>query len=92
MVVAAPKIDSRLVAALQRLDDGKKAIAEVHRELGGVADRIGLTRPSYQQTRVVVHLLREGKRDPGVGALLLELAYRSRPPEQILEDLHRLFE
>ncbi|MHB8642448.1 MAG: hypothetical protein ACYDA3_06150 [Gaiellaceae bacterium] len=92
MVVAAPKIDPRLLAALQRLDDGKKPIADLHRGLGAVADRIGLTRPSYQQTRVVVHLLREGKRDPGVGALLLELAYRGRVPEQIFADLHELFE
>ena len=92
MVAAAPAIDVRLVAALERLDNGKKPIADLHRSLGKVADRIGLTRPSYEQTRVVVHLLREGRRGPAVGALLLELAYRGRPPEQILDDLHKLFE
>jgi hypothetical protein len=37
--------------------------------------------------RVVLHALRRGKREPGVRALLLDLAFRTRSPEQILDSL-----
>jgi hypothetical protein len=31
--------------------------------------------------------MRSGKRDSGVGEVLLEIAFRSRPPEALLEEL-----
>jgi hypothetical protein len=79
MVTSAPAIDTRLLAALVKLDDEKVAIAETHRRLGRIADELRLTRPSYQQVRTLVHLHREGKVDTGIGELLLEFAYRARP-------------
>jgi len=85
VVASAPKIDSRLLAALVELDDDNVAIADTHRRLGQLADRLGLTRPSYQQTRVLVHLNRENKVNPGAGALLLEVALRSRPAHDLYE-------
>ena len=82
---AAPRIDSRLIAALVRLDTPGRPIAETHRRLGRVAETLGLWRPSYEQTRVLVHALRTGRHDPGVGALLLDIAFRQRPPLAVLE-------
>src|SRR5712691_7963119 len=82
---AAPRIDSRLVAALVRIDDPRRPIAETNRRLGSVAGELGLTKPSYEQVRVVLHALRKGKREPGVGTLLLDIALRTRSPEQILD-------
>jgi hypothetical protein len=84
---AAPRIDSRLIAALVRIDDPGRPIAETNRWLGSVAAQLALTKPSYEQVRVVVHALRKGKREPGVGTLLLDIALRSRSPEQILDTL-----
>jgi hypothetical protein len=84
---AAPRLDSRLLAALVRLDKPGRVIADTHRSLGTVADELGLTRPSYQQTRVVVHLVRKHKRHPGVGDVLLDIAFRVRPPEALLDVL-----
>jgi hypothetical protein len=36
---------------------------------------------------VVVHLLRARKRHPGVGDVLLDIAFRVRPPEALLDVL-----
>jgi hypothetical protein len=62
-------------------------IADTHRRLGTVADELGIPRPSYQQTRVTVHLLRAQRRHPGIGEVLLDIALRVRPPEAILDAL-----
>jgi len=87
MVVIAPRIDSRLVAALVRIDDTDVPIAETNRRLGRMAAHLGLPKPSYQQVRLLVHDIRRRKRGPGVGELLLDLALRTRSPEEILEIL-----
>ena len=84
MVVIAPRIDPRLVAALVRIDDAKVPIAETNRRLGRLAFELGLPKPSYQQVRVLVHDIRRRKRGPGIGELLLDLALRTRSPEEIL--------
>jgi hypothetical protein len=87
MVVIAPRIDSRLVAALVRIDDPGVPIAETNRRLGRLAGELGLPKPSYQQVRVLVHDVRARKRGPGIGELLLDLALRTRSPEEILDIL-----
>ena len=87
MVVIAPRIDSRLVAALVRIDDPKRPIAETNRRLGGIAAELGVPKPSYEQVRVLVHAIRRRRVDPGIGELLLDFALRTRSPEQILEIL-----
>ena len=84
---AAPRIDSRLVAALVRLDNRDRPIAETHRNLGLLADHLGIPRPSYEQTRVTIHALRAARRDPLVGKVLLDIALRARPPEELVEVL-----
>jgi hypothetical protein len=85
MPAAAPRIDERLVGALSRLDDGKRPIAETHRRLGCVADELGLSRPSYEQARVILHELRARRRSPSRGEILLDIAFRTRPPEAVLD-------
>lgn len=79
MVDAAPRIDSRLIAVIAQVDRPELPIAEAHRRVGRVAEHLGLTRPSYEQVRVVVHLLRASKMDPSAGKILLEVALRARP-------------
>jgi len=87
VVNAAPTVDARLVAALVRLDRPDEPIAETNRRLGRVAEALGLCRPSYEQVRVIIHEIRASKRAPGVGALLLDLAFRTRAPVVVLDDL-----
>jgi hypothetical protein len=87
LTAAAPRIDERLVAALARLDDRTLPIAEINRRLGVVAEGLGLTRPSYQQVRVIVHQLRSRSRSPRIGETLLEISFRVKPPAAILDAL-----
>src|SRR5262245_25887465 len=47
LTAAAPRIDSRLVAAVAWLDDRREPIAETNRRIGFVARDLGLTKPSY---------------------------------------------
>jgi hypothetical protein len=82
---AAPRIDRRLLEALVRLDDRTVPIAETHRRIGAEADRRGLTRPSYQRVRVLVHESRRARRGPTMTSVLLDVMARSRPPEALID-------
>jgi len=64
-----------LLEALARLDDRSIPIAEVCRRVGHEADALGLTRPSYERIRELVHVersLRHRRRGPTTVQLLLE--------------------
>jgi hypothetical protein len=54
----APRISGKLLEAIVRLDDRGRPIAETYRLVGLEADLLGLTRPSYQRVRVLVHEVR----------------------------------
>jgi hypothetical protein len=83
----APRIDARLVAAAERLDSSTTPIAETNRRVGVVAAELGLVRPSYEQIRSVVQRARDLGRRQSSGDVLLEIAFRSRPPSAILDHL-----
>ena len=50
---AAPRIDERLIRAIERAP-AKASAAEVTRAVGDIAWSLGLPRPSYEQVRVIV--------------------------------------
>jgi hypothetical protein len=58
MVTMAPRISGRLIEAIARFDDRGRPIAETYRRVGAEAERLGLTRPSYQRIRELVHEVR----------------------------------
>jgi hypothetical protein len=87
MSSSAPRLDARLIAAVRRLDDGEQPIAEIHRRLGTVAEKLGLAQPSYQRVRLLVRQLRSGHEVPGIGEVLLDVALRNTPPEAVIEHL-----
>jgi hypothetical protein len=72
------------VGAIARIDDPRLPIAETHREVSAMAEKLGLARPSYEQVRIVLHELRARKRDPAIGQILLDVSFRHRPPEALL--------
>ena len=80
MTVSAPRIDSRLVAAIERLDDSVVPIAETNRRVGEIAEALELARPSYEQVRTIVQQVRRLGPRPGPGQILLDIALRIRPP------------
>jgi hypothetical protein len=89
VVTLAPRISRRLLAELERLDDGTVPFAELCRGVGAAADRFGLTRPSYERIRMLAHELRRRKRRPrpSTGEILADIALRTRPPEALVDHL-----
>ncbi|NUT55113.1 MAG: hypothetical protein HOQ03_03910 [Thermoleophilia bacterium] len=85
MADAAPRISSALLAAIERLDDERLPIAEVHRRVATVAELIGCSRPSYEQVRILVHEHRRRGLAPTAGEILLSVASRGRPPAALLD-------
>lgn len=85
MAAQAPRIGPTLLAGIERLDDDSVPIAEVHRRVAALASHLGVVRPSYEQIRILVHEHRRRGLAPTAGELLLDVAFRARPPEALLE-------
>jgi hypothetical protein len=77
----APRIPPRLLEQLVRLDDPSVPIAETYRRLGRKADRMGITRPSYERVRVLIHRFRANARPRTVLRALSRIAVRARALE-----------
>jgi hypothetical protein len=87
MPALAPRIRRELVEAVVRFDDRSRPIAETYRRVGAEADRLGFTRPSYQRVRELVHESRRIRRGPSTASVLVDVAFRLRPPEAVLDQL-----
>jgi hypothetical protein len=89
VVRLSPRISPRLIAQVERLDDERVPIAEVYRRLGEAADRLELTRPSYERVRQLVRDARRRRRfaGPTTTAVLADVVLRVRPPDALGEHL-----
>lgn len=87
MPALAPRIRRELLEAVVRFDDRSRPIAETYRRVGAEADRLGFTRPSYQRIRELVHESRRIRRGPSTASVLVDVAFRLRPPEAVLDQL-----
>jgi hypothetical protein len=83
----APRIRRELLEAVVRLDKRTVPIAETCRRVGREADRLGLTRPSYERIRQLVHESRRLRRGPTTASVVADVAFRVRPPEAVLDHL-----
>lgn len=82
----APRISRRLLQAIVRFDDRSLPIAETYRRVGAEAERLGLTRPSYQRIRELVHEARSVRRGPSpVDFLRLSLALKAGNPDVVVD-------
>ena len=75
----ASRLPPSIFDLIDRLADQPMSIAEVNRLVGAEAERVGITRPSYERVRELVHearWLRKGR--PSVGRTLLDVATRTR--------------
>jgi hypothetical protein len=81
----APRIPPRLLQQLAHIDDPSMPIAVTHRRLGTRADAMGITRPSYERVRVLVHRLRSVRRPAGVVRSRTRLAVGTRALELFVE-------
>ena len=93
MTRSGPRIAQPLLEVLPRLDDGERPIAEVYRRLGVEADARGLTRPSYERVRVLVHELRAIDRrrhaGPSIAQMVWEVGAGSRAGPSLIDNMYR---
>ena len=61
-------------------------IAEICRRVGRLAQRQGLTPPSYERVRVLVHEARRRSSQSTTG-VLLDVALRAAPPDALVSHL-----
>jgi hypothetical protein len=85
----APRISPRLIVALDRLAARDLSAAEICRQVGDEAERLGLTRPSYQCVRLLVREARHQPVGPSVGEALAGVAYPFKPPTILMPTLPR---
>jgi hypothetical protein len=89
MPTAAARVTERLYKRLLTLDDDSVPIAETYRRVAEEAERMGLTRPSYERIRILVKQSRRWSRSrgPSTTSVLVDVAFRVRPPEAVLDHL-----
>ena len=85
----AARVTERLYRRLVELDDEGVPIAETYRRVAAEAERMGLTRPSYERIRVLVRQSRRWNRSrgPSTTSVLVDVAFRVRPPEAVLDHI-----
>lgn len=87
MPACAPRTAWPIVAAIPRLDDPRLPIAETWRRVGLLADRLGITRPSYEQVRRLVRRSRRIRALPRAAALLIDRLQRSSGSDEAATEL-----
>jgi hypothetical protein len=79
----APRISPRLVDVIDRLARRGLTAAEICRQVGDEAERLGLTRPSYECVRLRVTETRRLPAERSTGEALAGIAYPFKPPTVI---------
>lgn len=90
MLAFAPRLDPRLHAALARLDDPDRPIAETYRRLAADARTMRVFRPSYEHVRRLIHFLRRVRapsRRSSTARVVFEVAYNVRPPTAVIDHM-----
>jgi hypothetical protein len=83
----APRISPRVRSEIEQLAETQMSAAEITRAVGDRAELLGLRRPSYEQVRKLVVEHRSRPRHPSTTDVLLDVAFRVRPPEAVIEHL-----
>jgi hypothetical protein len=69
---------------VRRLERRHRVIADVVRATGVYCESIGVTRPSYEQIRLLFHIARDRReRRRAAAKLLLDVELRARPPSDL---------
>jgi hypothetical protein len=75
----ASRLSPRLYDFIERLAERPMSIAEINRLVGAEAERNGITRPSYERVRELVHEARWLKNGHhSLGRTLVDVATRTR--------------
>lgn len=83
----APRLTLRLIDEIERRSKRRLPVAEINRQVGEAAAGFGLTKPSYERVRVLVHQARSVHRagPDSFSTVALEVLYRAKPPHALME-------
>lgn len=85
MVASSVRTDICVVRFVRRLEPRSENIATVVRATGSFCEKSGLTRPSYEQIRLLFHQARDRReRRRAALDLVLDVDLRARPPSDLL--------
>jgi hypothetical protein len=87
VVTMAPRISRHVLEVVFRRDDPIVPIAETYRVVACEAERLGYTRPSYEQIRVFVHRARRISKQPTTTEVLIDIVSRGRHPDELTSHL-----
>jgi hypothetical protein len=86
----ASHFSPRLLDEVDRLAEQRMPIAEINRRVGTKAQRLGVTKPSYERVRQLVHEARELQHGY-ISALEIFFDFAARQnPTRTIEQLNRL--
>jgi hypothetical protein len=89
VVTMAPRISHRVLEEIVRLDSRAQPIAETYRRVAAEAERLGLTRPSYQRIRELVHESRRIRRGPTAGEIFYAITAPLKGTDDAIERARR---
>jgi hypothetical protein len=85
---AAPRVERQFLKRLAKLDDRTVPMAETYRRARDLAQQMGITRPSYERVRLHLHAARAREEEHRrTRELIFQLAYNTRPADQVLAEL-----
>ena len=83
----APRISLQVRRQIERLAESPLTAAEITRMVGASAEKLGQTRPGYEQVRKLVRETRRRPRRPSTADVLLDVAFRVKHPNAVVEHL-----
>jgi hypothetical protein len=81
----APRISRHVLERVFQRDDPFVPIAVTYRRVASDAERLGYTRPSYEQVRTFVHRVRRISKQPTTTDVLLDIAFLRRHPDELTD-------
>jgi hypothetical protein len=85
VVFTSPRTDVRVIRFVRRAEARLATIADVTRATRVYCESIGLTPPSYEQVRRLVHVARDARlRRRAAIDLVLDVELQGRPPADLL--------
>jgi len=85
MARAAIRFTPGLLDVVREGAKGSRSIADVWRLVGDEAERLGSARPRYERVRILVHEYRRLTAGPTTAEILLDVAFRVRPPDALVD-------
>ena len=82
------RVTRELLDLVARLDDPREPLAEIARRVGAETERRGLTRPSYETVRTLIHDLRHLRARPSAAELFFLDSIAGLTPG-LLEELQK---